>query len=339
MRRALVPAFLALAATSTALAQVQPKVDPDAPSVTTRAEKSTVQLGERLRVYVAVRHPAKMTVNLPSALGLPDTWTEIGDRTTLEETEPSGLAKTTFVLQVAALELGMQTFPSLELGYEIGGELRQVDTEPVSVEVTSVVGKGAEELRPIAQPVRVLERDWRLLWIAGGLVGGGALGAGVWLAWRASRRRRPQAVSAAERARTLPPDDLALERLRALGARLDEEDRRPLYFELTEILRGYLGTRYGFDALELTSEEVRAALARHAAPELVDEVGRWLSACDLVKYAAVPASREEAERAIAEAVALVERTRLRVEPMVAPEAAPAPTATPPGPPAAPSGGT
>jgi hypothetical protein len=310
-----------------ALAQVgaQPKVDSQAPSVTTRPERSQVSLGEPFHVTVTVLHPAKMLVNLPSTLNLSDAWAELGDRDVIVGTEPDGLSRTVFTLTVAALELGEQTFPAIALGYQVGGELRQLDTLPFSVEVASVVGKGAEELRPIAQPVRVFERDFTLVWVLGGLVVGGAAAVLLRSFVRAARERSPAARAAAEAARVLPPDEAALERLRALASssQLDDDDRRPVYFALTEIVREYLGRRYGFDALELTSEELVARLPRFAPPEAAERLGPWLAACDLVKYARVPASRVQAEQAIAEAVALIESTRPRLD-------APAPTDDPDG---------
>jgi hypothetical protein len=105
-----------------------------------------------------------------------------------------------------------------------------------------------------------------------------------------------------------PPGEIALERLRALEGSplLDEVDRRPFYFALTEVVREYLGRRFGFAALDMTTSELLEAL--HAAPaELRADARRWLGACDLVKFARLPASREDASSALGEALALVQR--------------------------------
>ena len=131
----------------------------------------------------------------------------------------------------------------------------------------------------------------------------------------------------------LPPDEAALARLRALAAsgKLDADDRRPVYFELSEIMKEYLGARYVFDALELTSEELLAALALRAPVDVAHEVGLWVRAGDLIRYARVPTTRDEAAAALAQAVTLVERTRVVVA-APASEAPRAPTPPPsPGP--------
>ena len=68
----------------------------------------------------------------------------------------------------------------------------------------------------------------------------------------------------------------------------------------SEIIREYLGGRFGFDSLELTTDELIAEL-RAPAPgrELVlGEIEGWLSACDLVKFAKIsPTAARGARRA------------------------------------------
>ena len=46
---------------------------------------------------------------------------------------------------------------------------------------------------------------------------------------------------------------------------------REFYFRLSEIVRGYLGERYGFDALESTTPELLESLRRLHTPGLADE--------------------------------------------------------------------
>ena len=61
-----------------------------------------------------------------------------------------------------------------------------------------------------------------------------------------------------------PAHEIALERLDRLGAYgfLENADNRPFYFVVSEVIREYLGARYGFDSLELTTDE----LVRRAPP-------------------------------------------------------------------------
>jgi hypothetical protein len=144
--------------------------------------------------------------------------------------------------------------------------------------------------------------------VAGALVVGGV---GVLVGRTLAKRRRkarpePRVVDGR------PPHEIAFARLKELerSGALDQVDRRPFYFAVTEIVRDFLGRRFGFDALDMTSTELLEALAGKAPPPaLSGELERWLGACDLVKYARVPADRAEAAAALAAAVALVESAK------------------------------
>lgn len=323
MARWILALLLAIAA-SPARAQ---GVDPDAPTISVRAEKGKVELGETFHVWVSVLHkPELKEVNIPSRLPPGGPFEELKDAVSSEKVEPDGMVRHTFDLTVAGFQTGTQAFPSIEVGYEIGGEHRTLRTDAFEIQIVSVVGDGKEELKPNAPPVAVSERDWMLAWIAAGILAA-ALAAALAF-WFARRAWRGPAAAAGRPgpAVNLPPDEAALQKLRALATSglLDADDRRPVYFALTEILREYLGRRYGFEAMELTTTEFITALDRNAGdlaarPDIVS----WLDGCDLVKYARVPVSRDEAVRALEQAVTLVERTR--------PIAAPAPPVAPPPP--------
>jgi len=109
-----------------------------------------------------------------------------------------------------------------------------------------------------------------------------------------------------------PAHEIALERLDRLGALgfLENADNRPFYFAVSEVIRDYLGGRYGFDSLEMTTDELIAELKRQAGRELIlGEIQGWLSACDLVKFAKVSPTAGEARGALESAIRIVTTTR------------------------------
>src|SRR5262249_53427494 len=166
------------------------------------------------------------------------------------------------------------------------------------------------DLRPLAPPVDVMVKDWTLVYVVGAVGGALLLGGGTFLLGRVVARRRKRRTPEPEVVDLRPPHEIALAKLAALekSGRLDDADRRPFYFSVTEIVREYLGRRYGFDALDMTSAELLAALERTAAePAVRGDVESWLGTCDLVKYARVPTQRDEAASALSAARAMVER--------------------------------
>ena len=144
-------------------------------------------------------------------------------------------------------------------------------------------------------------------------VGGALLAAGLgalvtFLVVRKLRARRGERPGPPPR----PAHEVALERLDRLGAYgfLEDADNRPFYFAVSEVIRDYLGGRYGFDSLEMTTDELIAELKRHAGRELImGEIQGWLSACDLVKFAKISPTAAEARGALESAIRIVKATR------------------------------
>ena len=151
-----------------------------------------------------------------------------------------------------------------------------------------------------------------LAYIAGGLL---AALIGALITWLVVRRLRGRVLL-----RPGPPPrpahEVALEKLDRLGTYgfLENADNRPFYFAVSEVIREYLGARFGFDSLELTTDELMAQLRRSASREvLLGEVEGWLAGCDLVKFAKISPSAAEARGTLETAILIVSSTRPRPE--------------------------
>jgi hypothetical protein len=152
------------------------------------------------------------------------------------------------------------------------------------------------------------------VYIAGGLLAAGLGAVVALLVRRRLRARKPAAPAAPPR----PAHEVAMEKLDRLGGLLAEGgDLRQFYFELSEAIREYLGGRFGFDSLEMTTEELVAAMRRvpldHARGVVSGEIEGWLSGCDLVKFAKVSPSDEQARGALETAIRMVAATRPLLE--------------------------
>jgi hypothetical protein len=289
-----------------------PELFPPQTKVGGQLMKPKVKIGEPFQVVITVRSRTDMVVDLPASLETHPF--EVLDRKDLPPVwEEAGVVRREWELTVVGWEVGETPFPSVPVSYIVKGESKQLHTDPVQVVVleTLPADRGQPDPADIAPPVPVTQPDPRV-YIA--IAAGAAailLGAAAWLLVR-SLRRKQAARAAIPIVDPRTPEEVALDELRALGSSglLDGEDRRRFYFPLTEVVRAYLGRRFRFDALELTTSELLDALGRSGAPnEVVAEVSAWTAGCDLVKYAGVPASRDEALSALAQAIAIVEKAR------------------------------
>jgi hypothetical protein len=293
-------------------------VSSDAPTVSAQVDRKEARVGDVIVLTVLAVGPKGTPVNLPHTLELApfDELDDQNRKTEVKELD-GGKLRREFTAQIAAYQTGELTLPPVEVTY-LGktGEVLTVRTEAIPIKITSLLANEAEPtLKENAPPVRVLERDLLFVYIAGGLLAAG-LGA---LAATIIRRRLRARANLRPAPPPRPAHEIALERLDALGARGLEAsvDQRPFYFELSEIIRAYLGARWGFDSLELTTSELMDELRLHAARDLMmGEVEGWLSGCDLVKFAKVSPTAQEARGALEWAIRIVESTRPRPQPQV-----------------------
>jgi hypothetical protein len=288
--------------------------DPDAPTVAAHADRTEVHVGDPIHLDVVAIGKSAVPVNLPSTLELGAF--SLLDRKESEQNLGDGRVKRQFTLTIAAYEPGTKEVPAIEVTY-LGprGDVRTARTAPVAVKIGSLIANEPEPaIKDAAPPVTVMVENLWPAYIAGGLVAAGLGALLTMLIVRRLRARRGERPGPPPR----PAHEVALEKLDRLGAYgfLENADNRPFYFAVSEIIREYLGGRYGFDSLELTTDELCAELRRHAGRELVlGEVQGWLSACDLVKFAKISPTAAEARGALESAIRIVTTTRPVPEPV------------------------
>jgi len=296
----------------------------DAPTVAVRTDKAQAHVGDAIAFSITSVGPRAMPVVLPANLDL-EKFSELS-RTLEEKDLGDGKMRREFKLSIAAYEPGSFEIPSVELTYfGADGSVKSVHTQALPFTITSLIANEPEpKLKENAESLPVRQRDYLVVYIAGGLLAAGIGAVVALLVRRRLRARKPAAPAAPPR----PAHEVAMEKLDRLGGLLAEGgDLRPFYFELSEAIREYLGGRFGFESLEMTTEELVAAMRRvpldHARGVVSSEIEGWLSGCDLVKFAKVSPSPEQARGALETAIRMVAATRpvLDVLPPAAVEAA------------------
>jgi hypothetical protein len=300
------------AATADAGAAAAAAADPDAPTVTARADKTEAHVGDPINLTITAISRRGVAVNLPGTLALEPF--SVLERKENEQDLGDGKTRREFTLVVAAYEPGEVEIPPVEVTY-LGkrGEIRTAKTSAIAIKIASLIANEPEPaLKDIAPPVPVKQQDLLLAYIAGGLLAALIGGLITWLIVRKLRARVLLRPGPPPR----PAHEVALEKLDRLGAYgfLENADNRPFYFAVSEVIREYLGARFGFDSLELTTDELIAELQRSAGREVVlGEVQGWLSACDLVKFAKISPSAAEARGTLETAILIVTSTRPRAD--------------------------
>jgi hypothetical protein len=301
------PLALAVSLISVAAPTSEPAPEPIRPL---RAEQHVdppkVKIGEPFTRTLAITHPAQQRWEL-----IPPR--DPGDFEFLEHArrrdDRGDETVTTFSLRMAAFNLGTLALPPLELEVWTGEGQRVFTSEAASIEVIATlpddVAREGAELHDIRPPEQIPVPSYTLAWILLAAAAAVALGYLAWRWWRQSRGAgaAPTPLEPLEVRTRQALRALAAENLPAQG-RLKE-----YYVRLSEIVRGYLGERFGVEALECTSSELLAALGAISAPGLPrEELSDFLSHSDLVKFARAQRSPDDCARALDFAYLLVTRT-------------------------------
>jgi hypothetical protein len=110
----------------------------------------------------------------------------------------------------------------------------------------------------------------------------------------------------------LPAHEVALCEM----ARIKEEkswqrdDVKQYYTELTDVLRVYMEERFGFNAMEMTSDEIITHLNEQPDKEWIDELRTLFTMSDLVKFAKYKPLINENDMNLVNAIDFINRTKI-----------------------------
>ncbi|MCB9700581.1 MAG: hypothetical protein H6711_01675 [Myxococcales bacterium] len=289
--------------------------------VTTKISPDPSSVGDLLVMEVIAAYPAGYRVNLPIGVDFAPL-----HLVSIDEGEPESTGqgfRKVFKVTLQHFDVGEAKVPGFPLTY-VGadGQVETVKVAPRSFTVESLLANEADPQRRGEDPPVSLEypNTTAEIIIYSAAV---AMLAGFLLAllWRRLASRPREVLGPPP----VPPHERALTALSELeGAGLLETGLvQDYYLELTEIAKGYLEGRFGVEALDRTTDEIRRELKRRAdaiAPLQPSDVIDFLEGCDLVKFARFDPDVDEARGALAQVRTMVEETK--------PKDAPPPAAAP-----------
>ena len=306
----LLPLLLVLCTALTAAAAQRPRV-------TARLEPDSVFIGDRFEVVIEVEKDLVQSVSFP-VFELPEgnRWVELLEVLPVDTLERSGrLLRLARRYRLAAFQEGRINLGAPAVLY---ADKNIVDTLYADDSLRLLVGtfqidstsQSIYDLKPqFTLPFRFAEIKGYLLWglLALLLLAAALYGLDRWLKLRG--RRLKELFQAAP---PVPPHVAAIRALEALHhQKLWQNNRHKQYYSsLSEILRTYIAGRWGIGAMEMTTDEILAALR---GIELPDKARMDLTAilrdADLVKFAKAMPEAGENESNYQKAYYFVEETK------------------------------
>lgn len=292
-----------------------------APTITASIEPAQPQVGDRVRITYRFRYRPSDRVEFdPDVVAYQQSSQELEYAREQPDRDRSRRADgdrvvSEVVVAVQPFRVADVVIAAQPARVNTGDEIARVCVPELRFRVRSVFGNNPHpQPRDLTPPEDVRRDALRLRWIALGLdavflVIVSTLGVTAW--WR----RRP---------RVLPPPPpprhpwlVAMESMEliARGDLLSRGLTKDYYDAISDVIRRYIGGTQGFDALEMTSRELRERLHAQPLPGVTNvEVERLLEECDLVKFARYVPSNEECEEVLKLALSIVRRGRPAVMP-------------------------
>lgn len=336
MRRAILAVTLVsiglAAAPGSALAETTPSstcaesVPPGAARPTlTEKLPARATAGELVKLEVVVRHGAGETATLPADLPRllstgevrvadDGTWGKGALPTTAPDLADPAFATTIlevpFVVLSTSLPRKSFTIPSVRVVVlrKGGGDL-SVCTSPHEIAVDQPTASSPDPFprpNPPSVPQRTVDERAKAMAYAAAIAALVVLALAALVLWWRSRPKPAAPPPAPEPSWKLALDAIRRARLEYVAGNLAA---KAYYDRLSDAVRAHLGEAYGFDGLEQTTDEILARLRRVPSPALpFADVERFLSDCDLVKFANHSPPVEEGEAAADLAATLVRAT-------------------------------
>jgi hypothetical protein len=285
------------------------------PSVEASLGEESVELGERVTLTIGVTAQPGDRVHLRDQrrfgelelVGQPRQREPSGDEA------PSGSPRPSLIMELDLIcfEVGQIEVPPIELMVVLAdGRTGSVSTPTLSLRVTDPLGNENDpQVRPDHLPRPVMTTDKRALWVGGFLL---ALLLAAFLgAMIGHLRARAKPKPAPPPPPPRPAEEVALEKLEAIERRgwLEEGEIKTFHVAVSEALREYLGGRYHFDSLEMTTEELTARLEEVTLRGVtMTELRDFLRETDMVKFAKWRPDVERSKALLESAYDIVHRT-------------------------------
>ena len=273
----------------------------------------TARVGQPLTLEFSIQHPASVELRPPESST--SSRYSIATQELVTTSSPENAPhQSKLSLTLLPLRAGTAQFDGLELVVTsathpeskialLTGEIKFISTLTAD-----------QTFKPALPPRAIEQEDYTPVKVALGIAGGLLL---IGLVGFAVNAMKPEPLP------PTPPaiDEVALEALQALQSQppSSEPEVVSFYTHMSEIMREYLGKRYGFPGVEYTTAEILSAIPLAMLPPSLgmNEITRWLRSSDRVKFSTLRPSTEQSLADLRQAIAMVELTRPpKVEPLL-----------------------
>lgn len=263
--------------------------------ITASVDKQTAFIGDLIEYTVSVTYDSTIVLTPPAVganLGQFDVKDyEAGEEEKLED----GRLRQVLWFSMRTFTTGEYIIPPLPIEYMMPDSTKRVlSSDPIKINIKSVLGEGTQtdtlQLAEIRGQVSIPGDNTVLIWsIVGGVI---FISGGIFALWWFKWRKKEEEEYVDPR----PAWEIAFADLAELKDKnLPEKGELKLfYIELTEIIRRFVGKKFEFDAIDLTTSEIKEKLDELSVDEnYTKEFTEFLEQADLIKFAKFIPSQDQ----------------------------------------------
>ena len=266
-----------------------------------------LKVSEPIEIVFTFKHSIDEEVLAPESL--PSTRWHLIDSDTQTQPLNGSEKKTTLKMRVSVNRPGATTLAPLRFTIlDRGGKSSTVEGQALKVKFISILPDKLDlSFKAPRPPVEIWVEDYTLAWFGGiGLIGLLFLGLYLFMKSREEILVIPQPPRSAH--------DIALKKLGEVAGfdnAADSDENMAFYVRVSEAIREYMGTIWGFPGTELTTTEILKHLRQKTFPLGLsqDDIGQFLNETDYVKFAGSRPDEDANARILRRAFSIIELTK------------------------------
>jgi hypothetical protein len=278
--------------------------------VTAAVDKQTAYIGDLIHYSVTITYDSTLRL-VPPAVGANLGGFDVKDyHVSDEQKTEDGRRRQLLSFNIRTFTTGDYVIPPLPVEYRLpDSTVKTIAADPIKITIKSVLAEGAADtltLRPLKEQVSLAKSHTAAIVTIIILAVLAAAAAYYYFILR-RRRQGPEAFVDPRPAWEIAFAELAM--LREKGY-LAKGELKAFYIELTDIFRKYIGKKFDFAAIDMTTEEIEVILAGMRLDRTpVDDIIGFLEHADLVKFAKYIPSAERPTQDWETAYSLVDKTK------------------------------
>jgi hypothetical protein len=218
-----------------------------------------------------------------------------------------------YTFKLSIDKIGKQIIPEIKFSKIKNKIETEIIAPSKEITVNSVLKNNNDkdlQIKDIKSTISIKEKNYTILYIVIGTL----LLIVIFIFLKKIKKKVKKEVIIVEK--KIPADEIAYKKLSELiNQELIQKGKvKEYFFILSEIIREFIGNRYNFDSIELTSNELTSYIGQESTfnREYLVVINNFLEDSDIIKFSKIQATNEEIEKITQTAFKIVDDLKIKI---------------------------